>query len=89
MKAVITVIGKDKTGIIYNISKVLYEHNVNIEDLNQTIMQENFTMLMLVNCSMMDYSFEELKAALSTAGENLGMSVRLQREDIFDAMHKI
>jgi ACT domain-containing protein len=89
MKAVITVIGKDRTGIIYNISKVLYEHNVNIEDLNQTIMQENFTMLMLVNCAMMECSFEELKAALSTAGENMGLSVRLQREDIFDAMHKV
>jgi len=89
MKAVITVIGKDKTGIIYNISKILYEHNVNIEDLNQTIMQENFTMLMLVNCTEMNCSFEELKSALEETGKNIGMSIRIQREDIFDAMHKI
>lgn len=89
MKAVITVIGKDRTGIIYNVSKILYHHNVNIEDLNQTIMQDNFTMLMLVNCSKMDCTFEELKSALRAAGESIGMSIRIQREDIFDAMHKI
>lgn len=89
MKAVITVIGKDKTGIIYYVSKVLYEHSVNIEDLNQTVMQDKFTMLMLVNCSDMDCTFEELKEALCDAGEDIGMSVRIQREDIFDAMHNI
>lgn len=89
MKAIVTVIGKDKTGIIYNVSKALNELDVNIEDISQTIMQDYFTMLMLVKIDENNVSFKVVKEALDKVGENVGLSIRLQKEDIFDAMHKI
>ena len=87
MKAVITVIGRDRTGIIYKVSKILYELGVNIEDISQTILQQYFTMLMLVwipedtALSTLSEKFEELKQE--------GLSVQVQKTEIFDAMHKI
>ena len=87
MKAVITVIGRDRTGIIYKVSKILYELGVNIEDISQTILQQYFTMLMLVwvpedvAISTLNKEFEILK--------NEGLSVQVQKTEIFDAMHKI
>ena len=87
MKAVITVIGEDKTGIIYKVSKILYEMNVNIEDISQTIMQKYFTMLMLVSIPQ-DVKIVELSERLATLKEE-GLSIQVQKTDIFDAMHKI
>lgn len=89
MRAVVTVIGKDRTGIIYNVSKILSESNANIEDISQTIMQDIFTMIMLVDISNITCDFTELKDDLEALGKNIGQSIRIQHEDIFNAMHQI
>jgi len=89
MKAVITVIGKDRVGIIAAISAILAEANVNILDISQTIMQEYFTMIMLVDISKSNISFNELAEKLETKGKELALSVRIQHEDIFNSMHRI
>ncbi len=89
MNAVVTVIGKDKTGIIYNISKILAENNANILDLSQTVMQDLFTMVMMVDISDISCDFQTLKEELDKVGAGLGLSVRIQQEAIFNAMHSI
>jgi len=89
MKAVITVIGKDRIGIIAKISGVLAEHKVNILDISQTIMQEMFTMMMLVDISSAVLPFAALSEKLDEAGKELGLQVKIQHEDIFDSMHRI
>lgn len=89
MKAIVTVIGKDKPGIIAKVSTALAENSVNIEDISQTIMQGNFTMLMQCDLSMAKLSIKELKAELISLGEQTGVSIHVQHEDIFNAMHKI
>ncbi|MCO8192874.1 MULTISPECIES: ACT domain-containing protein [Anaerofustis] len=89
MKAIITVIGKDKTGIIYNVSKVLNDYDVNIEDISQTVMQDYFTMLMLVKINENKASFKTIKEELDKLSEEIGLSIRIQKEEIFDTMHKI
>ncbi len=89
MKAIITVIGKDQVGIMYSVSRILKELGVNIEDVTQTIMQEYFTMLMLVKIDEERSSFRQLQEALEEMGEATGLSIRIQKEEIFDTMHKI
>lgn len=89
MKAVITVIGKDKIGIIAEMSSVLAKNSVNILDISQTILQDYFTMIMIVELEKTDVNFMELKDKLKASGEKIGMSVKIQHEDIFNAMHKI
>lgn len=89
MKAIITVIGEDKTGIIYSVSKILKELEVNIEDISQTVMQKYFTMLMLVTINQEKTSFKEVKKMLDETAERENLSIRIQKEEIFDAMHKI
>ncbi|NLO97404.1 MAG: ACT domain-containing protein, partial [Peptococcaceae bacterium] len=84
MKAIITVIGKDKVGIIYAVTKILAESNVNIEDISQTILQDYFTMMMLVNLSNMNCDFNQLKERLENLGEEINLSIRIQREEIFN-----
>ncbi|MFW6278822.1 MAG: ACT domain-containing protein [Bacillota bacterium] len=89
MKAVITVVGIDKVGIIASISGILAEANANILDISQTILQEYFTMMMMVDLSEINISLEELKEELNQQGEKMGLSVKLQHEDIFRSMHRI
>ena len=90
MKAVVTVIGGDRVGIIARISGVMLDKNINILDINQTIMGGDvFTMMMLVDMSAMTCSFEEFKDALAMLGEQMGVSVRVAREEIFRSMHRI
>lgn len=89
MKAVITVIGKDRVGIIAGVSSILAENNVNIQDLSQTIMQDIFTMIMMVDTSEMSTDFISLAAVLEKKGAELGLSIRIQHEDIFNSMHRI
>lgn len=89
MKAVITVIGKDKIGIIAKITSVLAENKVNILDISQTILQDYFTMIMIVEFERSDISFTTLREELTDAGGRIGMSVKIQHEDIFNTMHKI
>jgi ACT domain-containing protein len=89
MRSVVTIIGKDKVGIIANIAGVLAENNANILDINQTVMQEYFTMIMLVDISEISIDLVDLKHKLEEIGKEMGLSVRLQREDIFNKMHEI
>ena len=89
MKAVITVLGKDTTGIIYRISEILFKTNNNILDLSQTIMEDMFTMIMLVDISKSSNSIDELNQQLKALGEELNLSIRIQHEDIFSSMHRI
>lgn len=89
MRAVITVVGKDKKGIIARVSGVLFETNVNILDISQTIMQDMFTMVMLVDISASTASFDRLVDSLNEIGEEIGVKIQIQHEDIFNSMHKI
>ena len=89
MRAVVTVTGKDKKGIIAKVSAFLAEKGVNIEDISQTIMQEYFSMVMLVDVAPCTVSFHELKEALSKLGEELELSILCQHEDIFNSMHRV
>ena len=89
MKAMITVIGKDRVGIIAGVSSLLAQWNVNVLDISQTILQENFTMVMLADLADCPLSFAELTEKLSALGMEMDIAIRMQREDIFNAMHKI
>ena len=89
MKAIITVIGKDQVGIMYGVSGVLNDLGVIIEAVTQTIMQEYFTMLMLVKIDEAKAGFKQVSEALAALGEEKGLSIRIQKEEIFDTMHKI
>jgi ACT domain-containing protein len=89
MRAIVTVIGKDKSGIIAKVSSALAENNVNIEDISQTIVSGNFTMLMLCDLSGSKLAVKDLKSILEKLGEEIGVSIHVQNEDIFNAMHKI
>jgi len=89
MKAIVTVIGKDQVGIIASICSLLSQHEVNILDISQTVLQEYFTMVMLADLSQCQSSIGELGAKLEQAGQERNLSIRIQREDIFNAMHRI
>ncbi len=89
MKAIITVIGKDRVGIIAGVSSVLAQCSVNILDISQTIMQDLFTMIMLVDISHACSDFPELSASLESKGQELGVMIQIQHEDIFNSMHRI
>ncbi len=89
MRAIITVIGKDRVGIISGVSNVLAEHSVNILDISQTILQEMFTMMMMVDLSGSTVDFTALSGELDKEGQKLGVEIRIQREDIFASMHRI
>ena len=89
MKAIITVLGKDQVGIIAGVSSLLAKWNVNVLDISQTILQENFTMVMLVDTAACTASVAELSDILEQAGREQSLSIRIQREDIFNAMHRI
>ena len=89
MKAVVTVVGKDRVGIIANVCTALAGFNVNVLDINQTVMQGYFTMMMVVDLAACKAPFDELRAMLKDYGESRALSIRIQREDIFDAMHKL
>ncbi|MDF7666482.1 ACT domain-containing protein [Orbaceae bacterium ESL0727] len=89
MKTILTVIGKDKPGIIAGVSQKLYALNINILDVSQTIMDDYFTMIMLLDLSKITVPFDEAKNTLMALGESLKVKVNVQREEIFDAMHRL
>jgi ACT domain-containing protein len=89
MKAFITVLGRDKRGIIAAVSAKLLEYGVNILDINQTIMRDNFTMIMFVQLEDSSVTIEALSDALQQTAHDLNMVIRVQREDIFDSMNRI
>lgn len=89
MKAIVTVLGKDKVGIIADIAVLMKGYGVNICDISQTLMQEYFTMIMLVDLSAAKVEFAALQSELKKEGEKIGVDIRIQHQDLFDAMHKI
>lgn len=89
MRAFLTVIGQDRVGIIAAVCTRLAERSVNILDISQTVLQDNFTMIMLVDATGCTVSFEELSNELRELGAGMELSIRLQREEIFNAMHRI
>jgi ACT domain-containing protein len=89
MRAVITVIGQDKKGIIAGVSTVLADAGINILDISQTTLQEYFAMIMLVDMTNATTAFHEISSKLDAKGQELGMQIKIQREDIFNAMHQI
>ena len=89
MKAIVTVIGKDRVGITAAVCALLAEHNINILDISQTVLQEYFTMVMLVDTAECKASIGDMSDILAKAGEEQALSIRIQREDIFNAMHRI
>lgn len=88
-KAIITVVGKDTVGIIAKVCTYLAENQINILDISQTIVQEYFNMMMIVDVSNMTKSFGDVAVELEQAGEQIGVKVKIQREDIFTKMHRI
>ncbi|MDR3086203.1 MAG: ACT domain-containing protein [Christensenellaceae bacterium] len=89
MKAVITVLGKDQTGIIARVSMLLYNEGVNILDISQTIMGGVFTMIMLVEFSRTGEKFALVREKLNALSEEIGLEIRIQHSQIFDAMHRV
>mgnify|MGYP005818209371 FL=1 len=89
MKAIVTVIGKDRVGITAAVCSLLAQHSINILDINQTILQDYFTMVMLVDTAACTASIADLSDILEQAGQDQNLSIRIQREDIFNAMHRI
>ena len=86
---VITVVGRDTIGIIARVSQVLYDCHVNIKDISQTIMEDIFTMIMLVDMSKSTLDIKELSDRMDELGKEIGLSILLQRSDLFNAMHRI
>ena len=89
MRAILTVVGPDRVGIIAEICTLLARLNINVVDLSQTILQANFTMFMLVDISAATRDFDGISDALSEKGVEMGLSIRIQREEIFQAMHRV
>ena len=88
-RAILTIIGSDRVGIIAGIANALADANVNILDISQSVIREYFTMIMMVDVSAASLSFEALRHALADRGDQLGVKVEIQREEIFQAMHRI
>ena len=89
MKAIVTVVGKDQVGIIAGVCNTLAASRINVLDISQTIMEGYFTMVLLVDISACTVSFPEIADKLDAYGTERGLAVRIQREDIFNAMHRI
>ena len=89
MKAIVTVVGKDQVGIIAAVCVKLAAYDVNVLDISQTVMQGYFTMMMVVDVSACPIPLAELAKVMEEQGKEMSLSIRLQREDIFEAMHRV
>ena len=89
MRAIITVTGKDRPGIIAGVCVLLSENNINILDISQTIMQDIFTMIMLTDISESRKTLTEIEDEMEAVGKKLGVSITVQHSDIFHSMHRI
>ena len=88
-KSIITVVGKDQVGLIARVTGYLYENNVNVEDITQSIVAGFFNMMMIVDTSLSKKEFLSLSKELEDLGRNIGVMIKLQREDIFESMQRI
>lgn len=89
MTAIVTVVGKDRVGIIAEVCVKLAEYQVNVLDISQTVMQGYFTMMMAVDVDACTVPLAELCRIMDSKGQEMGLSIRVQRQDIFEAMHRI
>ena len=88
-KAIVTVVGKDTVGIIYSVTGVLAENKINVLDISQTILDGMFTMMMVVDVKNSPKHIDELSSILNETGKKIGVEIRIQLVDIFEAMHRI
>lgn len=88
-KAIITVVGKDRVGIISSVTDILANRDVNILDISQTILDDMFTMMMVVDVEKSTDDFTSLSSSLKECGKNIGVEIRIQLEEIFQSMHRI
>lgn len=88
-KSIITVVGKDTVGIIARVCAYLADNNINILDISQTIVQGYFNMMMIVDMNKVSKEFGTIAQELDVLGENIGVIIKCQREEIFDQMHRI
>ena len=88
-KSIITVVGKDTVGIIAKVCTYLAENNINILDISQTIVQEYFNMMMIVDANNADKEIGNIADELEKLGEEIGVQIKIQQEDIFNSMHRI
>ncbi len=89
MKAIITVIGSDKRGIIAKVSGILAENNINIVDISQTILSGNFVMMMMIDLAESEIAIDALRDELEKLGEQMGVNINVMNEKVFSAMHRI
>ena len=89
MRAVITVIGKDMVGILARVSAICAQNSVNVVEVTQSILQDLFAMIMMVDISKCSVPFQELVDSLTAVGEEMGLTVHVMHEDIFNSMHRI
>lgn len=89
MRAVVTVIGKDTVGILHKVSGICAEYNVNVIEVTQSVLQDMFAMIMLVDISAINGDFSELVEKMTALGTKLGQSIHTMHEDIFNSMHTI
>lgn len=89
MRAIVTVVGPDRVGIIAEVCTQLAQLNINIIDISQTVMEGFFTMMMVTDTSKANSDFDTIADVLARKGESMGLSLRIQQEDIFHAMHKV
>lgn len=87
-RAVVSVVGKDQVGIIANVTKILSDNHVNVLDISQTILQDFFTMMMVVDVSEIE-NLDSLQKQFDELGEKIGQKINIQREEIFQSMHRI
>ncbi len=88
-KIIITIVGKDRVGIVARTCNYLADHNMNILDITQTILQEYFNMMMIVDISRSETGFDDMARELKAVGEEIGVTIQCQREEIFTSMHRI
>ncbi len=89
MRAVLTVIGKDTVGILAKVSAICAEYNANIIEVTQSVLQDMFAMIMLADISKLNTNFTELADRMKNLGDELGLSIHVMHEDIFNSMHRI
>ena len=89
MRAIVTVVGKDRIGIIANVCNLLMKYQVNVLDISQTVLQDYFTMIMMVDATESELSISQLIQVLKEEGLKQELDIHVQREDIFNAMHRI
>lgn len=88
-EAVVTVLGIDRKGIIASVSRVLYEHDVNILDISQTVRSGYFNMMMVVDLETPDCPFDQLQTELNSLGQRINLQIRIQKRELFDAMYQV